>query len=482
MGDPGAGKTTTLKRLVAEILRYKLKYLIAKRPIPIVVTLRDENFQSLHLMIADKLGILSYFSKYKGKNSDPHKMKKKEVNDTSSLADILPILLDEMNAIIFLDGLDELDHGERVSFERELQQLARKLQKARVIITCRSGSHVRDFFNFSTYEISPLDEAQVSAVAEYWLDDPDNFFKELEKLKLTEICDRPLLLIQTLVFYRKKDYLPKQPSKLYRNLTLLLLAEWDEQRAIIRKSDYANFERDDKYDFLAALAHELTYFSKKKTFREEDLIKAYKRIHRRFELPINEAKTVARELESHTGIVVDIGAGSFQLSYLSLQEYLCAEYLVRSPLSDLKQRYFTEYPAPLAIAVALAPDPNHWFSHLVLEMGQNDEAVVANIFLNRIIIEKPSFVKSEFLGYGVLALLSILDGYSHETTQKFLDQKVIFESVGLALRRFEKKEKHYRKKLGAPEFFEGTDVAIPTFAPRPSVRYGILLPSFLKEN
>ena len=220
--------------------------------------------------------------------------------------------------------------------------------------------------------------------------------------------------------------------------------------------------------------YELTVHRKKTAFRESDLIKSYDRIFMSFDLPKNEAKAVAQEVESHTGLIVAIGSGTYQFSHLSLQEYLCAEYLVRSPFSELRERYFNEYPAPLAISVALAPDSAKWFTHLVLEMKKISDGLSAHIFLDRLMLERPSFVPSAFLGYGAYEILNMLDGNHQATSENFLNLSSVNRSVHMFLKNYNKYPNSLRLKNKVEEFFAGSTVRMPPYVDRPSVRYGIL--------
>ena len=272
LGDPGSGKTTTMKRLTNELHRFRLSSIIRKKSVPIPIILREEEIESLYFMIARKIGILDIFRDPRSRETnDPYKCSIGEKEKSISLGSSLPTVLNQMRAILLLDGLDELDLKQRLLIEKEIRNLSRRLKQAKIIVTCRSGSFTREMADFQVAEISPLDQSQIEEVASYWIDDPRQFFHEVERLKLKDICDRPLLLTQTILFYKKEGYLPKAPSRLYRSLVMLLLREWDEQRGISRRSCYSQFEIIEKYEFLSALAYELTVHRKKTAFRESDM-------------------------------------------------------------------------------------------------------------------------------------------------------------------------------------------------------------------
>ena len=115
----------------------------------------------------------------------------------------------------------------------------------------------------------------------------------------------------------------------------LLLKEWDAERGIRRASKYSGFDADKKAEFLSAIAYYLTYGIRGKTFSEEDLIGAYENVYKPFNLPKGEAAEVAREIESHTGIIMAGQKGRYEFCHLSLQEYLAANYIVRAPIKSV---------------------------------------------------------------------------------------------------------------------------------------------------
>ncbi len=217
-------------------------------------------------------------------------------------------------------------------------------------------------------------------------------------------------------------------------MLLLLLREWDEERNILRRSAYANFEREQKYDFLSAIAYHLTCVVKRKSFSHELLVDAYLAINVRFGLPSNQAKEVAREIETHTGIIIENIDSTFEFSHLTLQEYLCAEYLVREPFADLRRRYLEQYPGPLAIAVTLSANPSRWLAHLVDEVGGRAEWQAWSAFLSRIIVERPRFAQSDVLGVAVLKICMVVKTSIKETIDHFLDLPHVSASFSDVLR------------------------------------------------
>jgi hypothetical protein len=170
-------------------------------------------------------------------------------------------------------------------------------------------------------------------------------------------------------------------------------------------------------DFLSAFSYELTYKMQAKRFSELDLVDCYKKICQKFRLPEDQAIEVAREIETHTGIIAVASKFTFEFTHLSLQEYLCANYIVREPRAGQIPNYIRVYPAPLAVAIALASEPSTWFADFILTYGDTryfDERAL-QIFVARLIDEKPRFVPSSSLGLSILQLF--FNFYEHGNSE-----------------------------------------------------------------
>jgi len=409
LGDPGSGKTTTLKRLARKMFRQAPTSKLDHYQYPIVVRIRElDRDSSLYTTIANLLG-LKYSvvqiedRQQKGLGIVHHKVE--TLIDGVPIKSVIADVLNASKALLLLDGLDEVDSQRRHSLENELQGLAYMLRDAKIILTSRSGDFVSHIDGFDIVEICPLNRQQITAIAHRWLDEPNKFLEHLTTVPYYDLADRPLFLIQLVLFFNRHAYLPEQPSEVYKRVITLMLEEWDAQRKITRKSKYAFFYPERKIEFLAALAYHLTYKTRTKVFSTADLIDAYLYVHQRFGLPESEAKDVAGEIETHTGIIVE-GSDRYEFSHLSLQEYLCGYYLVREPWADHLVDYMSIYPTPLAVAVVLSSNPTNWFASLFLREQNIHRATAAStsVFLSRLALEKPTFSPSPYFGLAILTL------------------------------------------------------------------------------
>ena len=422
LGDPGAGKTTTLKRLADRLLSTAPSNDDDIWAYPVVVAFRDHDWSKATLarILAESFGFnLDVPPEWMGKNAWKAER-------------IIAQFLDTGPAVLLLDGLDEVPIASRADLEKQIVNLADHLKTAKVIVSCRSGDYGH-LEGFTLAEISPLTQGEIRKIAENWLGDASGFFRQLRNNPAADIADRPLFLAQLLILYQNGGgEIPDQPSALYRQVIRLMLQDWDEQRGIARHSRYAGLHVEEKLEFLSALSFELTIESRTARFGTELLERIYTEIAPQFGLPQKEASQVARDIETHTGLIVERGS-DFEFSHLSLQEYLCAYHIVRQPLNFKVARYLHEYPAPVAVSVALSSDPSAWLANVVLESGVLVKAEIVRSFLVRLVQERPRFSVHSGLGYAVLKLMMY---YSHDDRTPFvvlLQNSQVQTSVTMAL-------------------------------------------------
>jgi DNA polymerase III delta prime subunit len=401
LGDPGCGKTTSLKRLAWQVLTSEPRGETDTTQFPIVLRLRDMDLSKpLFPNLADQLGI-PYDVR-----STPQTVS--YLCDGTELSYVLPKLIDPCHAMIMLDGLDEVPQELSQSLLKDVQLLVSRLSCSRLIATSRCGAFRQAIEGTRVLEVLPLDFHQTDALVRIWLPEPEEFYELLSKVPYRDVIERPLLVAQLLFLYLREGYLPEKPSTIYRKLVRLLLLDWDAERGVTRASAYATFDPDRKAEFLSELSYHLTVRCKSRVFTRELLLAAYIEIHQSFELPSGAAEDIVSELETHSGLIVQAGFERYEFAHASLQEYLCADYLVRSPVTPVYLEYVVDYPAPVAVAAALSSNPSEWLATLLLNVDTGklyEKGWAARILLERLVLERPVFRPSIALGVVFLKLL-----------------------------------------------------------------------------
>lgn len=408
LGDPGSGKTTTLKRLVRLLIHEERLSFDDIYSTPVLIKLREikrKDFVSLSYFVAEKMGFVIERGDIAKRGRDDRRFDKKYHIKESSVRQIVISVLEKSNALFLLDGLDEVPEQIKSDIYWEIEEISRYLENSKIIATCRSGDFYRRIEGFRTIEIMPLTDEQIICLSAKWLETASEFLEELKKLPYYDITDRPLLLNSLLYLYARSGDLPEQPSLVYKKMIRLLLEEWDHQRGVMRKSKYSKFDADRKLEFLSSLSFHLLYRAKTKTFSSLLLVDSYNKICATFKLPYNEARQVVREIETHNGLIIQV-ENKYEFSHLSIQEFLAANHIVRSPYSIIMKEYMISYPAPIAIAISISSEPSKWFASLILndEIFECIKEANMNSFLKRLLYESPYFVPDSELGYAIIKL------------------------------------------------------------------------------
>jgi NACHT domain len=502
LGDPGAGKTTTLKRLVnrtfqilfsedSEEFNYSFPIVVRLSEISVSETLLTHLCHQLgidydsvpkeipytHTEIVDEK-VYSHKLKRTIKTSkEVHTQKIRKVYEYKiggySLKYALGEYLNRMKSTIFIDGLDEVNYQIKDEVFNEIKALSNVLTDSKIILSSRYLQEISSFKQFNVNEIKPLSSNQKMEIAELWLENAEVFFAKLLKLPYQDISNRPLFLTYLIrLFKSSNDELPEQAVDVYRQIVLLAIKEWDEdkEQEIKRFSKYKKFNTYRKEEFLSDIAYELTYSQNvKKIFDRDQLKNAYLRVYKKYPgLSFNDKTDILRDIESHNGLIIETSDDRFEFSHLSLQEYLCAKYILEIQISRKHLELLNIYPAPFAIATVLSRKPEEWFAVLFLtnigEIRASYRLSAEKLFeyIDRLIVEKIVFSGPiQELGLAILSLF-----FKFERTKvlskliEFSKTKFVYESVQKCLSLYAitktKDGNHYDfslKKAPSTDFF-----------------------------
>lgn len=423
IGGPGAGKTTVTKYLTLNGFA-KQKLLGSKDySFPLLIRLRElnngRNKSTFLSSLLSYIGIdVELFLKVKiHKESGgivETKVRNKDIEKYSIVVRQLAVeVLDALNAVIILDGLDEItDSSLRSTVVQDVRSLCLALKHSKLILTTRTGEYNSIIDNAETFELSPLSSDQISEFILKWLEDPDksdDLYKQIIKSPFHDTAIRPINLALLCALYLRYNEIPKQPRTVYDKVIHLLIEDWDLQRDIKRISEFGNFPANRKREFLMALAFVLTYQFKTSIFSKAMLNSAYQDICSNFLLPQDEGLKVIKEIESHTGLFINSGHDKYEFPHKSLQEFFAGEYLLKSPhllnISDRTLHMANEF----AIAISLSSDPSASLYHLLDNLPSSHQSKdFLRVFINRMIIERPDFSSSPYLAGGLLKLNTYL--------------------------------------------------------------------------
>lgn len=445
LGQPGAGKTTSMKYICQSFFFENAK---TGFDYPLLIKLRELNKPSTDSrsagLIYDQL--MEIFGL--------------KISDEQTISDEIAIrvkrkmivsILERLKCLLIIEGFDELLYKKhRKSVLDEFSSLATQLTLSRIVLTSRTADYVYSFDCTASFEICALDHDQIVSFSNKWLtkkNEVDKFVKAVYESPFADTAIRPLTIAHLCAIFERSGKIPEKPKTVYRKIINLLLEEWDEQRNISRPSKYADFEVDRKSDFLASLAFYLTTSSKETVFSKKQVESVYSKIHQDFDLPLKESKQVVRELESHSGLFVQAGFEIFEFAHKSLQEYLTADYLVKLP--EIPTGIIRLLPNEFAIAVTISSNPSKYFIgfvDLLLNVfgdsktnSKNRKTIIESTlkksvyiktFISRLLLEKPDFNREPEVGLSALKIYSAyleINDLDHSQLKIFVSDDLVQE-------------------------------------------------------
>ena len=430
LGGPGAGKTTVTKYITLEGFQKADMFNGFNYTLPLLIRLRE--FNSLNFLNSFFWTLLNFL----GIDLTVEHSKRMDTNDVPKIvtdSDIIKLLptakqlavdiIDSLNVILILDGLDELSNSNFVtSTVQDVRQLCLSLQNSKIILTSRTGEYYSAIDNATTVEIAPLSENQITEFVEKWMingQKSQEFLLQLRNSPFWDTAIRPINLAHLCALFLRYQEIPKKPRTVYEKIVMLLIEEWDLQRDIKRPSKFDSFASIRKKEFLCALSFELTKKHKTSIFSKAQLNAVYMEISSNFDLGNDEVTTVINEIESHTGLFIQSGYDKCEFSHKSLQEYLTADYLIRYPKLMRLSEKVMHMPNEYAIAISLSSNPSSTFYDL-FSIDTREKPVglktFSRNFILRLIVENPDFNSSPYTAIAVAKIATII-GYSEDTAE-----------------------------------------------------------------
>jgi len=370
LGKPGAGKTTFLKYLASLAAEEKID------KVPIFVSFNSWAYSEKNLFdyIVEQFDICSF--------PDAERF--------------VELLLEKGKALILFDGLDEVSEegSQRGKMIHELENLVKKHQDNKYIITCRNAANDYKFDGFIYVEIADLTDFQVSIFVKKWFDENPSkapeFLRELAKEEhqsLKELSHNPLLLGMLCFVFEVTSSFPPKRGMVYREAIDALTKRWDKERGV-QRDKILGFSPQSEKKLLTYLAYE--YFLENKIFFEQGDIEKKIEKHFRILSGINvESEDILAAIEIQHGLLAQRARRVYTFSHLTFQEYFTAQYILdqldtkRSLLDDLftrlnNQRWRDVFP----LIAGLIPTPDIFFEKFIVQIREpikKDKVLTRNI-------------------------------------------------------------------------------------------------------
>ncbi|MEO1209330.1 MAG: NACHT domain-containing NTPase [Cyanobacteria bacterium J06638_20] len=321
LGKPGAGKTTFLKHLAMQCIGGEFQ----GDRIPLFVTLKE--FAETH----GQPDLLTYleslvvpFGKFQNSASG---------NAPKSL----PTLLSEGQALILLDGLDEVREADASRVLHQVKHFSERHPHNALVMTCRIAARDYTFESFTEVEVADFNDRQIAEVSESWFrcrQDEVKAERLLTALKenppIRDLASSPLLLTLLCLVFEDSGEFPANRAELYENGVDVLLKKWDVKRNIERDQVYKKLSLRRKEDLLSQIAYRTfeagQYFFKKKELERQiqDFIEHLPGASTDEQTLELDSEAVLKSIEAQHGLFVERARGIYSFSHLTFHEYFAA--------------------------------------------------------------------------------------------------------------------------------------------------------------
>jgi hypothetical protein len=342
LGDPGAGKTTLLRWLAVTACAGPLgpgrDVGLDERLLPLLFSVG--RLADVRRALGESVSAVDALARY---------FHDRNVADDAVLRPFLRARLDAGDALVLMDGLDEVRAGERDSLRTWLETLAAQHPRCRYVVTSRLVGYP-GFALPDAVEVvlDPFDDAQVEAYVrafhrEYlkWetrTDDPRLAAEQSQALldalkdhgRLGALARNPFLLSGMALIHRAEGRLPRHRVQVYEVFARALCETWSSARRIVAGETKTDIDYDG--EALPILGHLALRMHEEwpagvapDSFVLDTLAEA---LGKRKSIGADEAHRAAREFLERASrdvqILVERGAGQWGFLHLTFQEFFVA--------------------------------------------------------------------------------------------------------------------------------------------------------------
>jgi formylglycine-generating enzyme required for sulfatase activity len=251
LGDPGSGKSTFARHLLAWYAGAELGHLKAPDSLPpgllpVLITLRDL-VPRLNQMDFSTMGTNDQEAAYLQVVRDQLRADLTRL-DAEVFTDGLLAHLRAGTCLLVLDGLDEVPQALQGHIRATVLTLCQHYAPKNILLTCRVRSYVGEAEQpgFTAYTLSPFTHAQIRAFIQQWYQaqaslgrvtaqeahskGQDLSAAAVQK-HLRELASNPMMLTAMAIVHQQKYALPPERVRLYKLVVEVLLNRWQKRKA-----------------------------------------------------------------------------------------------------------------------------------------------------------------------------------------------------------------------------------------------------------
>jgi energy-coupling factor transporter ATP-binding protein EcfA2 len=334
LGQPGAGKSTFLKKMGQEALKGK-KGEFQHKCIPVFIELKE--------FTTDDIDIKKAISKDFDICGFPDADK------------FLDKALEQGKLLILLDGLDEVPTNNQDKVIGQIQDFVDQHDQNRFICSCRTAVYRHNFKRFNDVVMADFDDNQIQSFIYNWFQSDLDYragtaercwelLQKEENKAAKELAQTPLLLTFLCLVYNRSQDLPKNRAVLYKDALNILLKEWAAEKRVRQDVLYQDFSIELEQIMLSELAYtgfeaDRLFFSGREVVEQ---IKTF--LARNLNAPRHlDGEKILDMIAMQQGVLVERATDVYSFSHLTLQEYLTAQYIAdNNQIEQLVNEHLTD--------------------------------------------------------------------------------------------------------------------------------------------
>ncbi|PSB14525.1 histidine kinase, partial [filamentous cyanobacterium Phorm 46] len=245
LGQPGAGKSTFLRKMGLEALKGK-KGGYQPNCIPVFIELKSFTSSQIDIekLIVEEFSICGF----------------------PSPEQFIAKALEQGKLLILLDGLDEVPTVNTNEVISKIQNFVDRYDKNRFIVSCRTAAYRNNFQRFIDVKLADFDNTQIEQFIGNWFQSEVDkqagtaqkcweLLQKPEYAAAKELAHTPLLLTFLCLNYDRSQNFPNNRSVLYKKALRILLEEWAAEKRILRDEIYQGLSTELEESLLSEIAY-----------------------------------------------------------------------------------------------------------------------------------------------------------------------------------------------------------------------------------
>ena len=267
-------------------------------------------------------------------------------------------VLEKGNALVLIDGIDEMPQSQRGEMLKELRSLVHSYPLARYVVSSRPMATSENQWpewrawlreaGFVETEVKELEGEQLDSFVDQWhkaLQQTVSRQEEINKIQqnaanlkqlllkrtdLQKLATTPLLGAMICVLYQdREDKVPQERLELYDECVKMLLENRDTKKGVKLDTDYANISYKEKLILLQGLAYWMLDNTYSAVSGEEADVQFANRLPA-LDLQNISGKEVRRLFVERTGLVQEEIIDEISFRHRTFQEYLAAKEAIKN--------------------------------------------------------------------------------------------------------------------------------------------------------